>query len=218
MQELKIKRDDFTRIDLDIDHYYYSLKIPDSQFEICLEPCAGGFDVSLYNARNKVGDSLCTNSDGYLDSPEELFGDRKDEDWKKAVKLANNLLLVNKIITYIEKVDNKGNDLISGDEIIALRTRAKTITMKVGLRLTMQDGFVPVVPMNIKSGYCVSLTIIENPPDRNPIDILSVGSVRGIPDPAESESIAMAVLGKGYTPLASLIPSSGMVHFFKRRT
>ncbi len=111
----------------------------------------------------------------------------------------------------------RGNDLISGDEIKALRNRAKTITMKDGLRLRMQGGFVPVIPMDIKSGYGISLTIVHNPPDRNPIEIFSVGARHGMPDPADSESIATAVLGKGYSPLPSLIPSSKMVHFFKRR-
>jgi len=111
----------------------------------------------------------------------------------------------------------KGNDLISGDEIIALRIRAKTITMQGGLRITMQGGFVPVIPMDIKSGYGVSLTIIQNPPDRNPIEVFSVGARHGQPDPADSESIAMAVLDKGYASLPSLISSLRMVHFFKRR-
>ena len=37
------------------------------------------------------------------------------------------------------------------------------------------------------------------------------------PDPADSERIAMAVLGEGYASVESLLPSGSMVHFWKRR-
>lgn len=261
----KFTREHFIRIDLDKEHYYYSFGVPG--FEICLEPCAAGFDVAVYTDDCSDGtfrskniaaeDKRCTETGDYLTSADVMFGDRKDEDWNKALKIADELLdkymhdreKLSEILCHLQKekmkcmfcgctADHacpggcswaapnvcsrctdrlKGNDLISGDEIIALRTRAKTVTMKEGLRLTMQGMFVPVIPMEIKSGYGVSLTIIHNPPDRNPIEIFSVGKVRGMPDPAESESIATGVLGKGYVPLPSLIPSSRMVHFFKRR-
>lgn len=251
------KREHFIRIDIDTEHYYYSFGVPG--FEICLEPCAGGFDVRIYDKEGKLIDpGVCTNSDGYLNSAEAMFGDRKDEDWNKALEIADELLdkymhdreKLSEILCHLQKekmkcmfcgctADHacaggcswaapnvcsrctdrlKGNDLISGDEIIALSTRAKTVTMKEGLRLRMQGGFLPVIPMEIKSGYCISLTIIDNPPDRKPIQIFSIGAVRGMPDPADSESIATAVLGNGYTPLPAMIPSSTMVHFFKRRT
>lgn len=257
MQELiKFKREHFIRIDLDKEHYYYSFGVPG--FEICLEPCAAGFDVAIYGEHKEMLEPRrCTDSNGYLESMDAIFGDRKDEDWNKALEIADELLdkymhdreKLSKILCHLQKekmkcifcgcTDDhacpggcswaapnvcsqctdrlKGNDLISGDEIIALRTRAKLVTMKEGLRLTMQGMFVPVIPMDIKSGYGVSLTIIENIPDKNPIEVFSVGAVRGMPDPADSESIATAVLGKGYAPLPSLIPSSRMVHFFKRR-
>lgn len=255
-QLIKFTREHFIRIDLDKEHYYYSFGVPG--FEICLEPCAGGFDVGIYDGeKGLLEPRICTNTEGYLESMDAIFGDRKDEDWNKALVIADELLdkyihdreKLGEILCHLQKekmkcmfcgctADHacpggcswaapnvcsrctdrlKGNDLISGDEIIALRTRAKTVTMKEGLRLTMQGMFVPVIPMEIKSGYGVSLTIIHNPPDRNPIEIFSVGKVRGMPDPAESESIATGVLGKGYVPLPSLIPSSRMVHFFKRR-
>lgn len=308
-QELiKFKREHFIRIDLDKEHYYYSWGVPG--FEICLEPCAGGFDVRIYDGGKRlIEPGKCTDSDGYLNSAEAMFGDRTLEDWNKALAIADELLekytkdntsgplsytlsmeKIRELLDQPQKekicacytegkslcgnkhsmntlfhyqvtcedclrilsqesvmtcmfcgcTDNnacsggcswiepnvcsrckdrvKGNDLIFGQEIKALRARAKTVTMKEGLRLTMQGMFVPVIPMEIKSGYGVSLTIIENIPDKNPIEIFSVGKVRGMPDPADSESIATAVLGKGYAPLPSLIPSSRMVHFFKRRT
>ena len=111
----------------------------------------------------------------------------------------------------------KGNDLISGDEIIALRARAKTITMKDGLRLKMQGGFVLVIPMEIKSGYGVSLTIIDNSPDRQPIEVFSVGHEKMTPDAADADHIALAVLGKGYAPMPGPKISKRMVHYWKRR-
>lgn len=258
---IKFKREHFIRIDIDKEHYYYSFGVPG--FEICLEPCAGGFDVAIYDNGIKVNPGVCTNSDGYLNSAAALFGDRTDEDWNKALTIADDLFdnysntvvrdkfesIVPRVLIALERTGMKcmfcgctddhacpggcswvelnvcsrckdrlhGNDLISGEEIKALRTRAKTITMKDGLRIRMQGGVVPVIPMDIKSGYGVSLTIIDNPPDRKPLELFSVGARHGLPDPADSESIATAVLGKGYAPLPSLRPSSKMVHFFKRR-
>ncbi len=218
MQELKIKRDDFTRIDIDPDHYYYSLKIPNSTFEICLEPCAGGFDVSLFNEVIKSGVSFCTNSDGYLESPGALFRDRKDEDWNKAIEFANDLI-ANHCMHILGNIDfgknneitDKGNDLISGEEIKALRAKAAIIT----LQDVIEIRFYKIEPMYLKSKYCVSLTIAESPIG-NQIEILSVGS-HGKPDPADSESIATAILGSGYTSIDSMLPFGNMVHFWKRR-
>lgn len=103
-------------------------------------------------------------------------------------------------------------DLITADEVEALRARAKTITMKEGLHLTMQDGFVPVIPMNLKSGYCVSLTMIDPSTGRDPIEVFSVGACKSQPDPADAEHLAKAVLGEGCVFLGSLL-SKSMVHF-----
>ena len=41
-----LTRTDFIRIDSDPVHYYYSFQSDDT--EICLEPCAGGFEVAIY--------------------------------------------------------------------------------------------------------------------------------------------------------------------------
>ncbi len=300
----QLRREHFIRNDLDKEHYYYSFGIPG--LEICMEPCAAGFDVAIYTdndgipqyEKSAIEPKRCTETGDYTQI-DALFGDRKDEDWNKALEIANELFdkfadkfvrdryesrvwelldqpskekvcacytegqslcgnkhSMNTIIhanvtcpaclailrqqcmfcgctddhacpggcSWVElnvcsrcKDRLNGNELISGEEIKALRRRAKTITMKEGLRLRMQGGFVPVIPMDLKSGYGISLTIVENPPDRNPIEILSVGAIRGRPDPADSESIATAVLGKGYAPLPSLLPSKRMVHFWKRR-
>lgn len=263
----ELKREHFIRVDLDKDHHYYSFGINEI-FEICLEPCAAGFDVALFTCvsdptmRSLIEPKQCTKTGDYT-RIDALFGDRKDEDWNRALEIANELFdkftekfvrdryesIIREMLIPTPKTGMKcmfcgctddhacpsgcswaapnvcsrcadmviGNDLISREEIIALRSGAKIITMKDGLRLTMKGGFMPVIPMPIKSGYGVSLTIINNHPDRNPIEVFSVGSRKGRPDPADSEVIATAVLGEGYTLLQNRFPSKRMVHFWKRR-
>lgn len=85
-----LSRTDFFRIDLDPVHYYYSFRSED--FEICLEPCAGGFDVAAYNGKkNMYEPRKCTDHDGYLDSPEAMFWERREDTWNKALVMANDL-------------------------------------------------------------------------------------------------------------------------------
>ena len=107
----------------------------------------------------------------------------------------------------------KNNDLISEEEIKALRARAKTITMKD----CMAGRMILIEPIGLKCGYCASYSIVESPEGRAPIEFLSVGSRSGEPDPADSERIALAVLGEGYTSADSLFLGN-MVHFVKRKT
>jgi len=73
-----------------------------------------------------------------------------------------------------------------------------------------------IIPTKLKSGYGVSYSLIESPEGRAPVELLSVGSQNGEPDPADSESIALAVLGEGYTP-ADFLFLGNMVHFVKRK-
>ncbi len=92
MPQGELKREHFVRIELDKEHYYYSFGIP-GLFDICLEPCAGGFDVALYDGdRIEIVPKQCINSDGYLISATALFGDCKDEDWNKALAIASEFL------------------------------------------------------------------------------------------------------------------------------
>lgn len=97
-QELtKFKREHFIRINLDPDHYYYSFGVPG--FEICLEPCAAGFDVAIYAEDIAIGSDFssslepkqCTKTGDYTQI-DALFGDRKDDDWNKAQAIADELL------------------------------------------------------------------------------------------------------------------------------
>jgi len=85
-----LSRTDFIRKDLDKEHYYYSFVHDD--VEICLEPCAGGFCVAVYNeGLMKLEPEKCTNCDGYLSSVTAMFGERTDETWVKALETANDL-------------------------------------------------------------------------------------------------------------------------------
>lgn len=81
---------DFIRIDLDPIHYYYSFR--SGVFEICLEPCAGGFCTAAYDKDiHKLEPGKCTDQEGYLDSPIAMFGDRREDTWNKALETANDL-------------------------------------------------------------------------------------------------------------------------------
>lgn len=258
----RLKREHFIRIDLDPYRYYYSFGVPG--FEICLEPCAAGFDVAIYTdgdgipqcEKNALEPKWCTHTGDYT-SLESLFGDRKDADWNMALYIADHLLsnymkdreklrelLENRTgmkclfcgctddhacpggCSWVEpnvcsrcKDRLRGNDLISGKEIKALINQAKTMTMKDALRISLSGKFVPVIPMELKSGYCVSFTMID-PQDRNNnrlIGVCSVGARKGLPDPADAECIVSAVLGGPVIQIASLLPRSTMLHFIRRR-
>lgn len=93
MEELT--RKDFTRIDMDKEHKYYSFKT--KKIEICIEPCAGGFCVALYSLaphpidRNLLEPRKCTNCDGFLSSLAKMLGERNDEVWGKALVIANEI-------------------------------------------------------------------------------------------------------------------------------
>lgn len=111
----------------------------------------------------------------------------------------------------------KGNDLISGEEIAAVRARAKTITMQDALRATMEGNVVLITPMPLTSGFCVTFSIIESGP-QNLLELCSIGlsGSRKLPDPADAEHIAAAILGKGYNPITGRM-SINMLHYWKRR-
>lgn len=110
------------------------------------------------------------------------------------------------------KSEVKENDLISVDEIKALKANACTITLRDAMEMRLKI----IVPMTLKSGYGVSYSLVESSGGKAPVELLSVGSRSGEPDPAESERIALAVLGEGYTSADSLFLGN-MVHFVKRK-
>ena len=106
----------------------------------------------------------------------------------------------------------KGNDLISGEEIKALKANACTITLQDAMEMRIKI----IIPMDLKSGYGVSYSLVESSGGKAPVELLSVGSRNGEPDPADSERIALAVLGEGYTS-ADFLFLGNMVHFVKRK-
>jgi len=108
--------------------------------------------------------------------------------------------------------DVKGNDLISGEEIKALKANACTITLRDAMEMRLKI----IIPMDLKSGYGVSYSLVESSGGKAPIEFLSVGSRSGEPDPADSERMALAVLGEGYTYVDTLFLGN-MVHFAKRK-
>lgn len=88
--ENKLTRKDFTRIDLDKDHYYYSFKM--DKIEICIEPCVGGFCVAPYDLHNEILEPRkCTNCDGFLSSLAKMLEERNDDVWEKALVIANEI-------------------------------------------------------------------------------------------------------------------------------
>lgn len=105
----------------------------------------------------------------------------------------------------------QANDLITTEEIAKLRSRVKRITMKDALRETM-EGKAFTAPINLKSGYHTSYTIIDNSPGPQ-LEIVSIGSRRKTVNSADAERIGKAVLGE-YLELGDL-KSKGMVHFMK---
>ena len=93
-----LNRNNFIRIDLDKEHYYYSFK--KDKVEICLEPCAGGFCVRVFDADQQLLESRCTDLNGYLESFSAMFGERREDAWNKALEMANEFykrLVVDKI-------------------------------------------------------------------------------------------------------------------------
>ena len=85
-----LNKTNFIRIDLDKEHYYYSFK--SEQVEICLEPCAGGFCVRVYDADQQLLEpGKCTDCSGYLESFYAMFGERREDAWIKALEMANEL-------------------------------------------------------------------------------------------------------------------------------
>lgn len=227
----ELKREHFIRKNLDQYHYFYSFGVPG--VEICLEPCSAGFDVAVYTddcsdgiLRSKniaAEDKRCTETGDYLTSAEALFGDRSDKDWNRALEIANELLdkYVKDKGALKEKLaqpEIKGNDLITAGEIKTLRTNAQERIFKV---TSIQDIIqttpekVIVIPTPLKSAYCASLSMIEADKGKK-IEILSVGS-SGVPDAADAESIAKAVLGTDYKYLGHF-SREDMVHFISVKT
>lgn len=81
--------------------------------------------------------------------------------------------------------------LITEDEIKTLKESPKTITLVD----TLEGRKIPTPPLNLRSGYLVTYTIQDARPLGRRIELLSVYRDKPVPDPADSEHIAKAILG-----------------------
>ncbi|SNQ59668.1 hypothetical protein [Candidatus Methanoperedens nitratireducens] len=87
---MKFIREDFKRVNLEPGKYYYQIKT--QILEIDIEPCAGGFCVAIYYPDQKLAfPKKCTNHEGYDQSINSLVGERREETWDKALKIAGEL-------------------------------------------------------------------------------------------------------------------------------
>ncbi len=87
---MKFVKEDFHRINLGKSKYYYSIKT--QLMEICIEPCAAGFDVAIFYPNEEIAfPRRCTKHDGYDKTYNSLIGERRDETWKKALEIAGEL-------------------------------------------------------------------------------------------------------------------------------
>lgn len=86
------------------------------------------------------------------------------------------------------------NELITPEEIKTLRDGAKTITYQTLIDALAKGKVVPVVPLKLKSGYQISMTLDKIPPFT--AEHISVYNPDGRTDPADAEIIARAVIGE----------------------
>lgn len=90
----KLKQKDFKIMTGDVNYFQRIFGIH-NEYEIALEPCDRGFDVSLYRKVNfdmkRVGMKECTDLDGYTADPFHTK-ERAAEAWEKALQKANEMI------------------------------------------------------------------------------------------------------------------------------
>jgi len=104
------------------------------------------------------------------------------------------------------------DNLITPEEIETLRAGAKTITPEMVMEALAEGKVVPVVPLNLKSGYKVSMTIDKL--DSRTVEHLLISRQEGRTDPADAEIIARAVIGDMYIMMGSAF-NRNVIHFIK---
>lgn len=83
--------------------------------------------------------------------------------------------------------------LITEDEVKKLKESPKTITLVE----TLEGRKIPTPPLTLRSGYLATYTIQDARPFGRRIELLSVFR-DPVPDPADAEHIAKAILGTGF--------------------
>ncbi len=99
-------------------------------------------------------------------------------------------------------------DLITEDEIENLKKDPVTVTIADLLNEQIRS----ILPLKLRSGYQVIYSVQDVRPDGRRFELLSVYRKAPVPDPADSEHIAKAVLGPGYKQLGLI---TGAYRFYK---
>ncbi len=105
------------------------------------------------------------------------------------------------------------DNLITLEEIKTLRAGAKTITPEMVIDAVAEGNIIPVVPIELKSGYRASMTIDKL--DGRTAEHLSISKKGdGSTDPADAEIIASAVIGDGWIMKGSAF-NRNVIHFIE---
>jgi hypothetical protein len=103
------------------------------------------------------------------------------------------------------------SDLITLEEIKTLRAGAITITLKMVMDYVVERKVIPVIPIILKSGYCVSMTI--DMLRGRAVEHISISRMGEITDPADAEIIAKAVVGE--CAIQGSMFNKNVIHFLK---
>ena len=104
------------------------------------------------------------------------------------------------------------DNLITPEEIETLRAGAKTITPEMVMDAVAEGNIIPVVPIKLKSGYMISMTIDKL--DGRTAEHISVNNPDGSIDHADAEIIAHAILGDFYIMKKGVL-NRNVIHFIK---
>lgn len=104
-----------------------------------------------------------------------------------------------------------GDNLITPEEIKMLRAGAITITPEMVMEYVVARKVVPVIPIILRSGYFVSMTI--DMLKGRAVEHISISKIGEITDPADAEIIAKAVISD-CTTKGSMF-NKNVIHFLK---
>ncbi len=103
------------------------------------------------------------------------------------------------------------DNLITPEEIKALRAGAITITPEMVMEYVVERKVIPVIPRILKSGYCVSMTI--DLLKGRAVEHICISKMGKIADPADAEIIAKAVIGE--CTIKGSMFNKNVIHFMK---
>jgi hypothetical protein len=103
------------------------------------------------------------------------------------------------------------DNLITSEEIKTLRAGATIITPEMVMDYVVERKVIPIIPIILKSGYCVSMTI--DMLKGRAVEHISISRVGEITDPADAEIIAKAVIGE--CAVKGSMFNKNVIHFLK---